>query len=107
MPDEGGRREKAETLAALDAQVHQRLHLLAARVANDAPCPQRSRPEFHAIPKPIADFFCPSLHGMYSGERKLIIGVVIGANDLLRVQGSCGLARWETSGLASEPRIVS
>src|SRR5262249_35439736 len=41
--------------AELDPQVHRGLHLLVARIADDAPRSQCARPEFHSPMKPTND----------------------------------------------------
>src|SRR5260370_91527 len=41
------RRERTKALSELDLQVHRRLHLLRARIAQNAPGTKRPRAEFH------------------------------------------------------------
>ncbi len=85
------RGERPKAFAELDFQIHGRLHLGVARVAEDAASAQRPRAEFHAAAEPADDLAVgEQVHGA-ANQLRLIGTSVKGefriAEDLLDLGG--------------------
>src|SRR5262249_15988994 len=66
--------EGPERLAELDLKVHDRLHLWAARVAEDRPCAECAWAELHAALEPPDDLLVSEVRSY--GLAELVVGVV-------------------------------
>ncbi len=87
-----GRREGPERLAELDLQVHDRLHLRRARVAQDAAPPEGARPELHPPLQQADDL----LFGEKGGDDvRELCGRHRPERQPLRTQPGCDLLRGE------------
>ena len=65
-----GGRERPERFAELDLQVHHRLHLRRARVADDGPAAERAGAELHASLQQPDDFLLGEQRRDLIGQRR-------------------------------------
>src|SRR5206468_12868907 len=81
-------RERPEALAVLDLEVHHRLHLRTARVADDRAAAERPRPELHPPLAEADDVLAGDHLGDPAGPilvRHLLVGIAVGVEVLPRL----------------------